>query len=244
MTETRPAEAVLTELGTRIGQILAGVERIGELLGSVSAAVQADGRMLCRDDVAAIRPLAAGMLRAHSGIIAGAGAVLGPGVLADAPRWLEWWWPGRQSGAQRLRVDLDPASAECSDYTSTEWYRVPSISGRWTIVGPYVDYICTHQYTFTLSTPVRSGGMFLGVAGADILAAQVERLALPALCRLGVPAILVSAAGRVIASNTASLPPGAVGPAGQLLASSSILPWQVRNVAPAGSSAAAGRSGL
>jgi hypothetical protein len=71
-----------------------------------------------------------------------------------------------------------------------------------------VDYICTHQYTFTVSVPVGCRGRFAGVAGADILAGEVERLVLPGLAELGRVAVLVSGAGRVIASNTAAVLPG------------------------------------
>ena len=78
------------------------------------------------------------------------------------------------------------------------------------MAGPYVDYICTHKYTFTVSVPMVDEGRFLGVAGADILAGEVERMLLPGLSRLGRAAILVSGNGRVIASSTASILPGVV----------------------------------
>jgi hypothetical protein len=48
------------------------------------------------------------------------------------------------------------------------------------------------------------------VAGADILADQVERLVLPGLAELGRVAVLATGRGRVIASNTASILPGTV----------------------------------
>jgi hypothetical protein len=94
-----------------------------------------------------------------------------------------------------------------------------------------VDYICTHQYTFTLSAPVRCAGRFIGVAGADILAAQVERLALPALHAQAADAVLVSAAGRVIASTAAAITPGMIAPPGRVIADLGTLPWQVRELA-------------
>jgi hypothetical protein len=77
------------------------------------------------------------------------------------------------------------------------------------VAGPYVDYICTHQYTFTLAVPIAHDGRFVGVAGADILASRVERLVLPALSRIDRSVVLVGGNGRVIASNTASILPGA-----------------------------------
>lgn len=227
-------DPALTSIASRIERILSGVERIGGLVASIATVADAEGRALCRDDISTIRPLAAELLHAHSGFIAGAGAVLAPGALTDAPRWLEWWWAETPEAVQRLRVDLDPASADYCDYTTMEWYRAPERSGRWSISGPYVDYICTHQYTFTLSAPVRCAGRFIGVAGADILAAQVERLALPALAAQDTDAVLVSAASRVIASTAAAVTPGMIAPPGRVIADLGTLPWQVRELDAAG----------
>jgi hypothetical protein len=193
----------------RIDRVLASVGRVAAAMVPIGAAAREAGRPLRRGDLAPLRPLVADVLREHAGLAAGAGVVLAPGTLADAPRCIEWWWADQGSGLEQLQVDLDPESAEFYDYTTTEWYRSPERTGRPTVVGPYVDYICTHQYTFTLSVPVLCAGRFVGVAGADILAGQVERLVLPVLSRLGRVAILVSDNGRVIASNTASILPGA-----------------------------------
>ena len=169
--------------------------------------------MLRRDDFAATRPLVAGLLREHAGLAAGAGVVLAPHTVADAPRCIEWWWADQSARIVPLEVDLDPESAEFYDYTTTDWYREPERTGVPTLAGPYVDFICTHEYTFTLAAPVRQAGRFIGVAAADILATQVERLVLPGLsglglAELGYTAALASAHGRVIASTSASLPPG------------------------------------
>ena len=123
-----------------------------------------------------MRRLVAELLRAQAGLAAGAGIVLAPGTLADAPRCIEWWWADQQAQVSQLHVDLDPESAEFYDYTTTEWYREPERTGQPSVAGPYVDFICTRQYTFTLAAPIRCAGRFIGVAGADILATQVERL--------------------------------------------------------------------
>jgi hypothetical protein len=105
-------------------------------------------------------------------------------------------------------VDLDPNSPEFYDYTSLPWYCEPVRIGQRAITGPYVDYICTRQYTFTVSVPLLVDGRFAGVAGAGILAEEVERLALAVLASLPRPVALVSATGRVIASNTTQAVPG------------------------------------
>jgi ATP-binding cassette subfamily B protein len=68
----------------------------------------------------------------------------------------------------------------------------------------------------------------VGVAGADVLATRVERLVLPDLAGLGGDAVLASASGRVIASNTVRFLPGDIAPAGEPVeASAGPLPWRV-----------------
>ncbi len=221
-------EHLLADITALIERVLASVTEVAEAMTAVAAAARAGRRPLRRADLATLRPLVAQVLARHRGFAAGAGVVLAPDALADAPRCIDWWWADQ--GIGQLEVDLDPASAEFYDYTTTEWYREPARTGRPCIAGPYVDYICTHKYTFTVSVPVMENGRFAGVAGADILAGEVERMLLPGLSMLGRvnrPAVLVSGNGRVIASGTASILPGTVlRPAGPVTAAGP-LPWML-----------------
>jgi hypothetical protein len=206
---TRRMEQVLSS----VAGIVTAAESIAGAAGQPPDARAPSGPVLRRDDFAATRPLVAELLREHAGLAAGAGVVLAPHTVADAPRLIEWWWADQSARTVPLEVDLDPESAEFYDYTTTDWYREPERTGAPTLAGPYVDFICTHEYTFTLAAPVRRAGRFIGVAAADILATQVERLVLPGLSGLGLAdlgctAVLASAHGRVIASTSASLPPG------------------------------------
>lgn len=209
------ADRLLAGVTRRMGQVLASVAGIVTAAESLAGAAgrPPDGRPLRCDDFTMLRPLVGGLLREHAGLAAGAGVVLAPHTVADAPRCIEWWWADQSGRVVPLEVDLDPESVEFYDYTTTDWYRGPERTGAPTLAGPYVDFICTHEYTFTLAAPVRHGGRFIGVAAADILATQVERLVLPGLsglglAELGCTAVLASGHGRVIASTSASLPPG------------------------------------
>ncbi len=152
------ATSLLAGITQRIGQVLARVTDIGAAAESIAAATQAAGPPLRRDDFSPLRPLVAELLRAHAGLAAGAGVVLAPGTLADAPRCIEWWWADQQAQVSQLHVDLDPESAEFYDYTTTEWYREPERTGQPWVAGPYVDFICTRQYTFTLAAPIGAPG--------------------------------------------------------------------------------------
>jgi hypothetical protein len=228
----RAGEHLLADITAAIEQVVGSATEVGEAMTALAAAARAGRRPLRRADLAALRPLVAQVLARHCGFAAGAGVVLAPDTLADAPRWIDWWWADHGIGPGQLEVDLDPGSAEFYDYTTTEWYREPARTGQPCIAGPYVDYICTHEYTFTVSVPVVDEGRFMGVAGADILAGQVELMLLPRLSLLGRanrPAVLVSGSGRVIASSTASILPGAVlRPSGTGTATAAgPLPWML-----------------
>jgi hypothetical protein len=239
----RAGEHLLATVTAAIGRVLASATEISEAMTALAAAASAGRRPLRRADLATLRPLVAQVLGRHRGFAAGAGVVLAPDVLADAPRWIDWWWADQ--GIGQLQVDLDPASAEFYDYTTTEWYREPARTGQPWIAGPYVDYICTREYTFTVAVPVVDEGRFVGVAGADILAGEVERMVLPGLARLGRagrPAVLVSGSGRVIASSSADILPGEVlGPGGQ--SGTGGQGWADRQSGAGGPSWAGGQSG-
>jgi Cache domain len=226
MTTAPAPEQLLAGISAAIERVLASVMEVGEAMTALAAAARSGRRPLRRTDLAALRPLVAEVLARHRGFAAGAGVVLAPGALEEVPRDIEWWWAG--GGPGQLEVDLDPGSAEFYDYTTTEWYREPARTGQPWVAGPYVDYICTHKYTFTVSAPVADEGRFLGVAGADILAAEVERMLLPGLARAH-PAVLVSGSGRVIASSIASIAPGVVLPPGRLASAVRVgsLPWML-----------------
>ena len=78
----RDIEATLREIHTSAGQF--GVESL-----------------------ARVRLVAQRTLMSNTGWIAGTGYVSAVDVLADMPRWLEWWIAG-PNGPEPLRVDLDP----------------------------------------------------------------------------------------------------------------------------------------
>jgi hypothetical protein len=228
----REGQDLLADITAAIGRVVGSVTEVGAAMTALAAAARAGRNPLRRADLAALRPLVAQVLARHRGFAAGAGVVLAPDALTDAPRCIDWWWADRGTGPGHLEVDLDPGSAEFYDYTTTEWYREPARTGQPCIAGPYVDYICTHEYTFTVSVPVTDEGRFVGVSGADILAGEVERMLLPKLSLLGRPgrpAVLVSGNGRVIASSTARILPGTVlqPPAASMTTAADPLPWML-----------------
>lgn len=150
------------------------------------------------DDLTRLRPQFFDVL---GGLVVGAGFISAPNALADQEFGFEWWTETGDAEPVQLVISLDPASDNFLDYTRQSWFTVPRDTGRRHINGPYVDYLCTDEYTLTFTAPVQRNGSFAGVVGADIHVREVERLLQPKLRALGGRAALVNAQGRVIVSN-------------------------------------------
>jgi len=145
--------------------------------------------------------------------IVGAGFVASPDALTDAGHWLEWWAVDEdRTQATRLVFETDPAAVAFRDYTQLPWFAVPKATGGRHITGPYVDYLCTDEYTLTFTVPVRTGAAaaFAGVVGADVHVRHLERLLLPRLRAQPAATALVNAEGRIVVGATAGLVTGAL----------------------------------
>jgi hypothetical protein len=145
-----------------------------------------------------------GMLADPRTPVAGAGAVMAPGMLADAAYWLEWWTSDSRSGTTtiaKLAAETDPRAVGFRDYTQLPWYQRPFETGERHVTGPYVDYLCTDQYTMTFTQPLVARGGFGGVVGADVLVAWFEERLLDVMDGVDRTCVLVNAAGRVVTSS-------------------------------------------
>jgi hypothetical protein len=179
-----------------------GIEVLRALAVDVHRQALADGRSPTTEDLSTIRPTVLAHLSAQPRL-AGTGVIAAPGMLADQPRWLEWWRrPPTEDEPLPLTVDLDTGNIGSYDYPLAPWFDVPYRTGRRVVVGPYVDYAGTDEYILTFATPISSEAGFLGVAAADIRANDFERAMLPTLNSEGPATALVNASGRVLASNT------------------------------------------
>jgi DNA-binding FadR family transcriptional regulator len=161
-------------------------------------------------------------------LLAGAGMVFAPGVVADAHRWLEWWRSAPAGAPVFLDASLDPADPDYYDYERAEWYTTPRDTGERWIAGPFVDHSGTNEHILTLTLPVVRDGTFLGVAGADIAVAGIEALGGAALAALDREAALVNHRQRIIATNSPRRLVGTLWPDGDgSLVSDPRLLWSV-----------------
>ncbi|MEO3858296.1 cache domain-containing protein [Acrocarpospora sp. B8E8] len=201
----RPADVVnaaVTRVTEVADEVFTTLREVRTATAATAGSVR--GRTPVAADLATLRPLLWSRLDPGrlGALIAGIGFIAAPGLLADAPWYLEWWQENPSGRPVQLLRDLDPSSSAFYDYTHWDWYTGPLAGAEHTICGPYVDYLCTDEYSLTLSVPVTVAGAFIGVAAADVFVRRFEAAVDPALREIPAPALLTNAEGRVVASNT------------------------------------------
>lgn len=177
--------------------VFARLDDLATLLGD-----QVHGPAARRSDLA-IEDFCRDLLLDEAVSVVGAGAVFAPGLLADAPYWLEWWTSDGSGpkGIVKLAAETDPRAIGFRDYTTLPWYVRPCETGRAHVTGPYVDYLCTDQYTLTFTRPLVVDGAFAGVVGVDVLVAWFEGELLREMEGVERTCIVVNAMGRVVTSS-------------------------------------------
>lgn len=145
-----------------------------------------------------VEPYALRMLELEGVPVYGAGFIAAIDLLSDARSHLAWW-----QGADRQQPVLasQTVNKEDIDYSALEWYRVPMTSGEPHVAGPYVDYLCSDEYTITIAVPAEIEGERIGVAGLDLLVAAVEKELTPRFMALGHQVTLINGVGRVVVST-------------------------------------------
>jgi hypothetical protein len=206
--QASPADEVLGHVVHDLEQVFRALDTLGRRLHDIVARANAIEAPVHRSDLTSLHEVIFDILANHRDLVAGAGVIIAPQLLLDAPRWLEWWWTTAAGTPEALRVNLDPDAPDFFDYTTADWYATPERTLTRQAAGPYVDYACTGEYAITLSIPVHLGERLLGVAAADVLVSSVERRVLPALMSIAHPVVLANMDGRVIASNSPHWTPG------------------------------------
>lgn len=191
-------ETVLELVESVVGEAFGLADRIG----AATAAVFDLQPTVRRADLGGVIELVQPALEDQGSSIQGAGFVAAIDALADAQWWLEWFMLSN-GVTERLIVDTDPRGENFYDYAALPWYDVPQRTGRRHITGPYVDYLCTDDYTLTFTVPVVVRDRFVGVAGADVRVFTFEKAVLPCLRATHRKVAIVNDQGRIVLSNSA-----------------------------------------
>ncbi|WP_418061426.1 cache domain-containing protein [Pimelobacter simplex] len=195
LTDVARARDAVTELAAHA---LGLADRIADAVGRSLATRTAPRRA----DLEAVEPLVVPVLADAGQPVQGAGFVAAPALLRDAEWWLEWFARDPDGRPQRLVTHSEPQAIGFYDYEHLPWYVVPRDTGARHVTGPYVDYLCTEEYTLTFTTPVLVAGRFCGVAGADIAVKNAEQALLPALRASAARIAVVNSFGRILSSNS------------------------------------------
>lgn len=84
---------------------------------------------------------------------------------------LAWWQGENHEPLASSTFGVGPGAV---DLRRLEWYRVPEISLKPNVAGPFVDYLCSNEVTITSSLPLIIGGEFAGVLCLDVLVIELE----------------------------------------------------------------------
>lgn len=139
-------------------------------------------------------------LAAHPSL-AGMGYVAAPGAVLGHDRYLVWWQRAGEELA-RLRLNFDASSVDVYDYLQMDWFQEARAGGVRNAFGPYVDYSGSGLYVVTASVPILADDVFVGVAGADIMMAALERHLIAILRTRPTEAVVVNDERHVLAANT------------------------------------------
>jgi hypothetical protein len=200
-------DACVATVATTFGSVFASID---EWRGAIAASVEASNGLMSVSEVDELtEALVVPRLSEPGALVIGAGFVAAPRFLADAG-WHLAWWLGHSNTfgvgsanpeIRRLVAEEDPEAENFRDYTGLEWWRIPASTHASHITGPYVDYLCTDDYTLTLTTPVLHGDRLVGVVGADLYVNEIEKLLMPWVRRIEGVATIVNSSGRVVVST-------------------------------------------
>lgn len=197
---SRTAAVHAVELVTEyFGRALTALDDWRERLAGEIAAARADAPLTTDRLDALVEPSALGLFDALDLPVYGSGFIAALDSLADANSHLAWW-----QGPERAQLVLAAQSVnkEHIDYSELEWYRVPFQTGQPHVAGPYVDYLCSDEYTITVAAPVNVDGEFVGAVALDLLIDQVERNLTPQLAAFGDDISIINGVGRVLISTS------------------------------------------
>ena len=191
--------AEVETIGSDLTRQMATAQLLARTLGAMVGTAQGNRALadaVERDLLAADRSLLGVWSAFEPGAFDGRDAqFVGQPATDAAGRYISYWF--RDGAAISVTPLVDYETPGAGDY-----YLLPRNSGNDVTLEPYSYEVAGEQVLMTsLTSPVRAGGKVVGVAGVDVpLAAVQEEIAAIRPYEVG-SAVLVSAAGVVVASN-------------------------------------------
>ncbi len=202
MTHEHPVPRAASDLSHDLAAVLDPVyARLRRIASAVLASRPAGGGGWSESHLLAVRELVHALI-AEDDLFVGMGFVAAPTLVDDHDRYM-MWMQRNEGRTSRLRLNFDASSIDVYDYLEMDWFRLAAQGRERVAMGPYVDYAGSELYVITATIPVVSGEQFLGIAGADLLFAELERRLVDVLRTSASDAVVVSSERRVVAANSA-----------------------------------------
>ncbi|SEQ97553.1 hypothetical protein SAMN05216522_10996 [Rosenbergiella nectarea] len=115
--------------------------------------------------------------------------------------WEIAWLYRPQSHRLAKNYCLNKASQHLVDYQTFSWFSTVKETKEGYLHGPYVDYVCNSTYTLTYLYPVYFDKQLIGVAAADVMVGQLERILRDTLANERLPIVMTTPSGRIFFSN-------------------------------------------
>lgn len=109
-------------------------------------------------------------------VVRGAGIAYAPGLLPDAPLWMDWWDANDTKPLTFKSHTFSSTSLWYYDYTRMPWFTEPLRRGAFGAQGPYLDRGGIERVTITVSLPVAAPAFAGSVLGADLRLGAVGEL--------------------------------------------------------------------
>lgn len=190
-----------SSLGAEVARFARELTRQLEQVSAAAGPVLASGQDAQRTKTQ-ITAAVIGRLATVSPLVNGLGVIAEVGVVPTRPYWMCWWIQSEEGPAEDPHHVMDPDREDFYDYSDREFIAHPRAHRQPWASGPYVDYGGVNDYTVTVSSPIVVEGRFVGVAAADLLVSDLERMLAPWLTGITGVGLLLNSEGRVIVSNS------------------------------------------
>lgn len=145
----------------------------------------------------------------NADLVRGAGIAYAPGLLRDAPLWMDWWDTNEADQMAFKSHAFSNASLRYYDYTHMPWFTEPLRADVFAAQGPYLDRGGIERVTITVSLPVKAPAFQGSVLGADLRFGSIAEILFGGNdVDDDLEDVLVDEHGRVVVSAVPGLVPG------------------------------------
>ncbi len=203
-------ERHVVKISATLDSIFNRIQIVSDRLKRVWQQGNHSGKQIASRDITQIITTVEGVLADAESYMVGAGVVFTPGALSDQQMYLEWRHYGDKGELIPLELNFYQGSKSYYDYTNRSWFKEPHETGMAYIEGPYIDLFGQNNYILTFAVPVLVDDEFVGIAGADIVLAELEEALTASLLGAKASLVIITNDARVVASSSADWSPGEI----------------------------------